>query len=204
MSADDVVPSKPMDAARLEAVLAVFAPARAGFEALVDGLAAVEADRMTAAQLEHFIDTDGREVMRQLLQGHMDLRSIREPKQKQVVGADQVARRNVEPGHARLLFTLFGTVTVTRIAYRAIGVGNLYPLDVSLNLPVERSGHGLRRLPRARRCAARSTTRRTRSCARAAPGSANGRSSSSLSAPPSTWTRTTGLRRPSRARTTPR
>lgn len=64
----------------------------------------------------------------------------------EVVGADQVTRRNVEPGHTRLLFTLFGTVTVARMAYRAISASHLYPLDAGLNLPAERSGHGLRKL----------------------------------------------------------
>ncbi len=84
--------------------------------------------------------------MRQLLQDRMDLRSIREPKLTEVIGSDQKARCRIEPGHERLLATLFGTVTVTRIAYRALGTANLHPADAQLNLPVERASHGLRRL----------------------------------------------------------
>ena len=67
----------------------------------------------------------------------MDLRSIREPRRSEVIGADQVARRRIEPGHSRLLATVFGPVTVTRSAYRAPG---------ALNLPAERASHGLRKL----------------------------------------------------------
>jgi hypothetical protein len=72
--------------------------------------------------------------MRALLQDHMDPRSIREPRRIEVIGSDQVARRRIEPGHKRLLATVFGPVTVTRTAYRALGAGNLHPLDAGLNL----------------------------------------------------------------------
>jgi hypothetical protein len=44
------------------------------------------------------------------------------------------------------LETVFGTVSVERLAYRARGAGNLHPADTALNLPVERHSHGLRRL----------------------------------------------------------
>ena len=52
-------------------------------------------------------------------------------------------------GHTRALETVFGTVSVERLAYRAPGVGNLHPADATLNLPVERHSHGLRKLCRA-------------------------------------------------------
>ena len=68
------------DAARLEAVIAAFGPVRVVFETLVDQLAADEADLLTVAQLQDRIASAGREVTRHLLQGHMDLRSIREPR----------------------------------------------------------------------------------------------------------------------------
>ena len=76
----------------------------------------------------------------------MDLRSMREPELTAVTGSDRVARGRIETGHERGLATVFGTVAVTRIAYRALGAYNLHPADAGLNLPVERSSHGLRRL----------------------------------------------------------
>ena len=45
-----------------------------------------------------------------------------------------------------MLGTVFGKVTVSRMAYRAPGRGNLHPADAALNLPVERHSHGLRKL----------------------------------------------------------
>ena len=135
-----------MDAADPEARLAAFGAARGLFDALVDELGDPAADELTHAQLEERIATRGREVMRQMLQDHLDLRSIREPRSSEVVGADQVARRRIEPGHQRQLSSVFGTVTVTRIAYRALGASNLHPMDAGLNLPAERASFGLRRL----------------------------------------------------------
>jgi hypothetical protein len=52
----------------------------------------------------------------------------------------------VEPSHVRALSTLFGTVEVTRLAYRHRGHANLYAADGRLNLPAERHSHGIRRL----------------------------------------------------------
>jgi len=137
---------EPAAAAELEGALAVFAAARGLFESLVGDLADRSADCLTHGELEAMIGERGREVMRELLQGHMDLRSIREPQLKQITDADGVAHRRIEKNHQRLLATVFGTVTVTRIAYRALGAANLHPLDAHLNLPVERASHGLRRL----------------------------------------------------------
>lgn len=58
----------------------------------------------------------------------------------------QVARRRVEPGHTRPPTTIFGEVSVKRLAHRAPGVANLHPSDAVLNLPPEKHSHGLREL----------------------------------------------------------
>jgi hypothetical protein len=63
-----------------------------------------------------------------------------------VVGADGVVRGSAEAGHQRRLATVFGAVSVERIAYRRRGYGNLHPADGVLNLPTEKHSHGLRRL----------------------------------------------------------
>jgi hypothetical protein len=52
----------------------------------------------------------------------------------------------VEAGHERLLATVFGEVTVARLAYRRRSCPNLHPADGALNLPAERYSHGLREL----------------------------------------------------------
>ena len=65
-----------------------FTRSRAGFEALVEDLASGRAGEMTHDQLEELIETRGRELERQLLQDHFDLRALRE-EQALPAGRDQ-------------------------------------------------------------------------------------------------------------------
>jgi hypothetical protein len=88
----------------------------------------------------------GRELLRRLQQGHLDLLAAREQRREQVAGPDGIARTRTDSGHRRPLATVFGQVTVTRMAYRAPGAGNVHPLDAALNLPEEKQSHGLGKL----------------------------------------------------------
>jgi hypothetical protein len=119
--------------------------------ALVADLQAGEAAGLTAHELEQFVAGRGREVLRQMVQDHLDLRAAREEqaareRSRAVAGADGVTRSRVETGHRRLLATLFGTVQVSRCAWRRPGAGNLYPADADLSLPAPRHSHTLARL----------------------------------------------------------
>jgi len=123
-----------------------FVGSRERFDALVGFLEGEESGRLEHAELEARLDRDGRELLRQLLQDHLDLRASRERRLDGVVDAEGVARGWVEAGHWRPLASVFGEVRVERLAYRSRGQGNLYPADAALNLPVEKHSHGLRRL----------------------------------------------------------
>jgi hypothetical protein len=101
---------------------------------------------LTHEELETRLDRDGRALIRQLFQDHLDLRAGREQRQEGVVDAGGRCHNAVEPGHGRGLETVFGEVVVTRLAYRAKGTANLHLADAALNLPRERHSHGLRRL----------------------------------------------------------
>jgi hypothetical protein len=119
--------------------------------ALVAELQAPEAARLTAYELEQFVAGRGREVQRQMVQDHLDLRAAREEETARehgarVAGPDGILRNRVETGHGRLLATLFGTVQVRRCAWRRPGAGNLYPADAALSLPAPRHSHALARL----------------------------------------------------------
>jgi hypothetical protein len=123
-----------------------FAAARESFAETVSWLASSSAEQTTHAALEDELDARGRELTRRLYQDHLELRAAREERRPAVAGADGVARSRAEAGHTRGLTTVFGPVTVSRIAYRAPGAGNLSPADAALNLPVEKHSHGLRKL----------------------------------------------------------
>jgi len=123
-----------------------FGMARTSFEGLLCWLDGSEAGALDHAMLEEQLDTRGRDLLRQLLQGHLDLRAFREERIVGVADADGVCHGAVEPSHVRPLSTIFGPVSVTRLAYRHRGHANLYPQDGHLNLPEERHSYGLRRL----------------------------------------------------------
>lgn len=130
-----------------DAVEAVaFASSRDRFETVLAWLEGEAAGGLTHGELEARLAADSREVFRQLLQDHLDLRAHRERRLEEVVDADGVGRGNAEAGHERGLATVFGEVNVRRIAYRTRGQPNLHPADAVLNLPPEQHSHGLRRL----------------------------------------------------------
>jgi hypothetical protein len=128
-----------------------FAISKAMFTALAAELTGPAAAGLTACELEGLLDERGREVIRQLLQDHYDLRAAREEQQAReqrapAAGPDKITRTRLETGHARLLATLFGTVRVTRCAWRKPGAGNWHPADAALSLPPGRHSRSLAKL----------------------------------------------------------
>jgi hypothetical protein len=119
--------------------------------ALAGELQAPETAGLTAYELEQLVAGRGREVLRQMVQDHLDLRAAREQETAReqrtpATGADGITRTRVETGHDRLLATLFGMVRVTRCAWRRPGAGNLCPADAALSLPASRHSHAVARL----------------------------------------------------------
>jgi hypothetical protein len=122
-----------------------FARSREAFADIEGWLDGPQAAGLEHGALEEQLEARGREVLRLLLQDHLDLRAAREQRRQGVTGPDGVPRTRAEAGHARLLATVFGPVTVCRIAYRAPGAPNAHPADAELNLPPGRHSHGLSR-----------------------------------------------------------
>jgi len=114
---------------------APFAAARAEFDALEAFLGSQEAGRLTHSELERELEQRGRELLRQLLQAHLEVRGPGEAVGP-VTGADGVGRGQARL-HTRGLETVFGEVQVERVGYAAEGVASLHPLDAELNLPPE-------------------------------------------------------------------
>src|SRR5512142_2828315 len=94
-----------------------------------------EAAGLHHADLEEQLEQRGRELLRRLFQGHLDLLAAGEERRGDVTGGDGVVRRRAERGRTRPLVTRFGQVTVSRIAYRSPGRPNVHVLDAALNLP---------------------------------------------------------------------
>ena len=122
-----------------------FTGAREQFAETEEWLAG-EAAGLQHAELEEQLEARGRELVRRLFQGHLDLLAAREERRDDVTGEDGVARTRAERGRTRPLVTRFGPVSVSRIAYRSPGRGNVHVLDAGLNLPEEKHSHGLRKM----------------------------------------------------------
>ncbi len=121
----------------------MFSPAREQMETMISQL---QSSKMLAVQhgdIEVFVQEQGRELQRRLLQAHLDLRASRE-RPVPVRGNDGVARTYRRASH-RPLGTVLGPVRVSRLAYQAVGVDGRHPLDGALNLPPELYSHGVRR-----------------------------------------------------------
>ncbi len=124
-----------------------FAAADEQFAALKTRLEAPATWKMEHSEVEELIETEGREVMRQLMQSHLTLRAEqeqREGKLDEVVGAEGVARTHRRDTE-RALETVFGRVHEARISYGARGHDSLQPMDAALNVPAELYSHGVRR-----------------------------------------------------------
>lgn len=114
------------------------------FESIVSFLDSKKGSEMDLSELERELKKRGLELMRRLLQEHLDSRS---PGQcvEPVIGADGVERLRVRP-QERKVETVFGTVEESRAGYGQEGVNSLHPLDAELNIPPERYSLEMRRL----------------------------------------------------------
>jgi hypothetical protein len=119
--------------------------AREQFERMAAFVGSSEALAMAHSEMERWLCTEGRELQRQLLQQHCDLREAAERRLSIVRGADGVDR-GVARSRPRTLGSMFGSVTVLRLAYQAEGATSLCPLDAGLNLPPGQYSYGVRRL----------------------------------------------------------
>lgn len=122
---------------------ASFCTPRQSFDALVAHLGSDEVKLLTHDAVEHLIEQEGREIIRQLYQSHVDLRSLEEKERKAPIGADGIERMH-RRDTSRELATVFGPVEIQRISFTAKEAsGGLRPLDAELNLPDGHYSFGL-------------------------------------------------------------
>ena len=113
------------------------------YDGIVNSLDSEESHSMKLSDLEQELERKGRDLMRILLQEHLDKLSPSRCEQA-VCGSDGIDRPNVRP-HDRKIETVFGTVSTSRAGYGNEGVASLHPLDAQLNIPPERYSLELRR-----------------------------------------------------------
>ena len=113
------------------------------FYSIKSHLRSAQAQRMTHSELEQFLDLEGRELLRQMFQAHLDERGPGAVTESVVDANGQ--EHTHQRLHSRSLRTIFGEVTVDRQGYGGRGLESLHPLDAELNLPPESYSHTLQR-----------------------------------------------------------
>lgn len=121
----------------------VFAGARAEFEQVLEYAKTAAGAKVTHGELERELSVRMREVTRTLFQDHLTLRERDEQRAAQVVDGEGIGRNRIERHRTAALDTIFGPVTVMRIAYRGDYVGDLHLMDAELNLQDGKHSHGL-------------------------------------------------------------
>jgi hypothetical protein len=111
---------------------------------VVTHLRAEQSQQLDHGHIEQFLEKAGRELLRRLLQGHLDYRAAHETGWASLEGGDGMIRSQHREGCETHLATLFGEVIVRRRAYSARGVASLFALDAALNLPPDKYSDGLR------------------------------------------------------------
>jgi len=120
-----------------------FAAADQAYATITQFLGSEEARQVKHSDLERQLEEMGRELMRKLLQAHLELRQPGEAVEPVQDAAG--ATLTPTPAHIRGLESIFGTVEVTRTGYGGEGTASLHPPDGALNLPPEKYSLEVRR-----------------------------------------------------------
>jgi len=98
---------------------------------------------MKLSDIEKLIEKDGRELLRLLLQAHVDSRGIGDIGSS-VDGMDNISRNHKRIGE-RQIKSIFGTIELERLGYGNRGTDSLFPKDSHLNLPENSHSYELQR-----------------------------------------------------------
>lgn len=132
----------------LDALIEHLGPAVSRLLQVTLGLGArVAVGAVVLGQAEEELRINGRDMMLQTLQAMIDAASAAQERVPGgVAGPEGVRRTRVENDHIRTVATVFGRITVNRLAYRAPQVCNVHPLDEVLDLPQGLFSAGLAKL----------------------------------------------------------
>ena len=117
-----------------------FSDAQEQLDMLIEQLKSEHRAESEHGDIENFINKEGHEIMRRLLQGWLDLKADKEEKKDRVTSASGEPLNHVRVDTTRALESLFGKVTVTRISlvrskkqvYSQLMLNSTYPLIVTV------------------------------------------------------------------------
>src|SRR3989454_7630891 len=107
-------------------------------------LSALSTGDETHSEIEAYLETDGRELLRLLLQEHLDNPGCGRVAEA-VRGSDGVVRSHKRERREPAYRSVFGTVRVARTGDSQRGVSSLFPRDAQWNLPAQGYAHRLQK-----------------------------------------------------------
>ncbi|NBO39812.1 ISKra4 family transposase [bacterium] len=122
-----------------------FSASREHLDGIIHSLLSPKLAAQEHSDVEHFIQKEGTELLRKLLQGYLDVRASTEIREQVVTSPEGKVLNHVRANTRRNMTTLFGDVNVTRIGYSQRHSSSVFPLDQALNLPQDQYSYGLRK-----------------------------------------------------------
>jgi hypothetical protein len=114
------------------------------FMEITSHLSAQMSGDTTHSEIAAYLETDGRELLRRLLQDHLD-NPTPARLEDAVCGSDGVVRSHKRDHMETGYKSVFGAVRVARTGYSQRGVSSLFPRDAQLNLPTRGYSHRLQK-----------------------------------------------------------
>jgi hypothetical protein len=110
------------------------------FIEITNRLSATSEGEETHSDIEAYLETDGRELLRLLLQERLDQQGSGRVGEA-VCGSDGVVRSHKRDHMETGYQSVFGAIRVARTGYSQRGVSSLFPRDAQLNLPARSYSH---------------------------------------------------------------
>lgn len=121
-----------------------FSDAKVQLEQIIKRLQSNHCHDKEHGDIEKYIDKEGREIFRCLLQGWLDIKNTNEVQYYHIHTENEQPLNHVKPQTKRKLTSLFGHVSVKRTGYSQRQQPSQFPLDAELNLANDQYSDGTR------------------------------------------------------------
>lgn len=122
----------------------LYSSAREQLEHMIKYLDSSSVGGCEHGEIEQYINEEGHELLRRLLQGHLDSKAESEERRSYVPSPEGKLLNHLRCNTKRKITSLFGTVVVTRFQYSQRNEFAQSPLDAELNLAADRYSDGVR------------------------------------------------------------
>lgn len=121
-----------------------FSDAKNQLEFLISQLQSEGYSQSEHGDVEKYINEEGNEILRLLLQGWLSKKAADEKQEEYINNDNGESLTHVRKNTSRKLTSLFGDVTVKRKGYGKPNQTSLFPIDAELNLPSDQYSDGIR------------------------------------------------------------